>query len=108
MDDTPIHVSASGRVDEVDSDTHTFAMTISQPLNGVIDAQLRIRGVLGLNMNRSLPLPSSGTVISFSGVLLSCAEGVVRVAIERISLLPRPCIVETPLTCSRQLRTYAS
>lgn len=108
MADTPIHVSASGRVDEVDGDTHTFAMTISQPLNGVIDAQLQVKGVLGLNMNRSLPLPSSGTVISFSGVLLTFAEAVLRVAIERISFLPPPRSVETSLPHLRRRGMYAS
>ena len=55
-----------------------------------MDAHLNIRGVLGLNMNRSLPLPTCGNVISFSGVLLAFEENVVQVAIERVSYLPPP------------------
>lgn len=90
MPDMPVHVSVSGRVNDVQSDIHTFTMTISQPLSGVTNAHLSIRGVLGLNVNRSLPLPSCGTVINFSGVLLAFEEMVIQVAIERLSLLPPP------------------
>ena len=108
MGDVPFHLSASGRVDKVKSDTHTFAMTISQPLNGVIDAEVKIRGVLGLNMNRSLPLPSPGSVISFSGMLLSCEDTVVRVAIKHISVLPLPCPVNTSQSRLRRSLTHAS
>lgn len=108
LDHAPIHVSACGRVDEVESDTHTFAITISQPLNGVINAHIKITGVLGLNMNRSLLLPTSGAVISFSGVFLTCEDMVVRVAIERISVLPPPRTVQTSERHSRRSRTYAA
>ena len=108
LDHVPIHVSASGRVDEVESDTHTFAMMISQPLNGVINAHIKITGVLGLNMNRSLLLPTSGAVISFCGVFLTCEEMVVRVAIERISVLAPPRTVQMSDRHSRRSRTYAS
>ena len=90
MLDMPIHVSVSGIVNDVHSDIHTFTMIISQPLSGVTDAHLCIRGVLGLNVNRSLPLPSCGAVIYFSGVLLAFEERVIQVAIERISFLPSP------------------
>lgn len=90
MSEKIVHVSAAGRVEEVHCDIHSFTMTILQPLSGAMDAQLTIRGVLGLNMNRSLPLPTSGNVISFSGVLLAFEENVIQVAIERIAYLPHP------------------
>ena len=88
----PVHVTASGRVDAVQSDIHCFIMMVSQPLNGVSDAQAKIRGVMGLNMNQSLLLPSRGTVLSLSGLLLACEEMVIQVAIERIALLPVPMV----------------
>lgn len=90
MSDEPVHITASGRVEEVQRDIDSFTMTISQPLSGAMDAHVNLRGVLGLNMNRSLPLPSPGTVISFSGVLLAFEETVIQVAIARISYLPPP------------------
>ena len=88
----PVHVTASGRVDAVQSDIHCFTMMVSQPLNGVSDTQAKIRGVMGLNMNQSLLLPSRGTVLSLSGLLLACEEMVIQVAIEHIALLPAPMV----------------
>lgn len=86
----PIHVSGSGRVNDVQKDIHSFTMTFLQPLNGAVNAYLSIRGLLGLNMNQSLQLPSAGTVISFSGSLLAFEEMVTQVAIKRLSYLPSP------------------
>ena len=54
-------------------------MSILQPLSGMSDMQGKIRGVLGLNMNHSLQIPSCGTILSFSGVLLACEDMVVQV-----------------------------
>ena len=90
MHDLRVHVSVSGRVNDVQNDIHTFTMAISQPLSGATDAYLNIRGVLGLNMNRSLLLPSCGAVIFFSGVLLAFEQTAIQVAVERISYLPPP------------------
>lgn len=63
-------------------------MMIRQPLSGAMNANVDIRGVMGLNINRSLPLPFRGSIISFSGVLLAMEENVIQVAVERISYLP--------------------
>ena len=87
MQDMPVHVSVSSKVDAVQSDIHSFTMAISQPLNGVMNAHGKVRGVLGLNMNRSLVLPSCSTVITLSGELMACEEKVIQVAVECISTL---------------------
>ena len=86
----PFQVSGAGRVNAIQKDMHTFTMSILQPLNGAMNAHLTIRGILGLNKNRSLHLPSRGAVIAFSGQFVAFEEMVTQVAIERISYLPTP------------------
>ena len=58
-------------------------------------------------MNCSIELPTSGSIISFSGILLAFEETVTQVAIERISYLPASLsLLSTTTTTTTHIGRY--
>lgn len=89
----PARLTISGQVLAVQTDIHTFVMTIRQNISGApVKERLKIRVLLGFNAvwpDTHVRLPVQNGLVSFTGEFLAFEGGVALVGLDDIAYIPR-------------------